>query len=182
MNTPSIALPLRRMLWASYRAWWGNFSVRMRPPGPMLLQWLWTGVFCVQIALVLTGVAWAFNDGRISAASVLWTDLQVSLCVGYTIHTLFYASGVAMHRQQINPDRFAPMGRFVYYAGVPLLGTGLGVALFLTLRGYNPLHALLESPRTVLSILAISVSISGFLFFVWLSGERRRLLEAAAAR
>jgi sensor histidine kinase YesM len=171
------------MLWASYRAWWSNdYYLTGKPPGPGWLQWVWTLVFCVQIAMFLTLLVWLAVSGKFHLQRVMWNNLQISLAVGFSIHTLFWGLGNVLGRMGINPYQFSYPSRAVFFGGVPILGIIVGMSLLLLARGFNPIAVAAKSPMTMVSMFGISLLISVFLFFVWLSGERKRLLEATAAQ
>jgi sensor histidine kinase YesM len=167
------------LLLASYRDW---FSNSFAPRGPRWLQLIWTFVFCVQVALVLTGFAWVFTDGRGGGVNDFLNNLQVSLCVGFSIHFGFSSARRVMKYIGIDPLKFKDSTRAIYFTSIPIAGVCIGVALFFILKGYNPINAASNNPRFVISALGISIFISLFLFVVWLQREQKLRLQAAAER
>jgi signal transduction histidine kinase len=180
--SPQAALPAR--LRASYRYWWSGFTVKMqkRPPPPGWLQLLWTFVFCVEVALFFTALAWMFNVGRVALWPVFISNLKISVCVGYSIHGLFRLAGEVCHRNNINPETFGAAGRTAFFAGIPMLGVMIGVALALLLNRQNPFAFALDNPVTIISMLSLSLLMSVMLSFVYVAVARKRALEAAAAQ
>ncbi len=172
MNTPSLLL-------ASYRDWFTN---SFTPRGPRWWQLIWTFVFCAQVALVLTGFAWAYTDGRGGSMDYFLNNFQVSLCVGFSIHLLFSLSRRVMAYIGVDPLKFKDSTKAIYFSAIPMGGVGIGVVLFLLLKGYNPIEAASKDPRFVISALGISILVSLILFVVWLQREQKLRLQAAAER
>jgi sensor histidine kinase YesM len=167
------------LLLASYRDW---FSNSFTPRGPRWWQVIWTFVFCVQVALVLTGFAWVYTDGRGGSVDYFLNNLQVSLCVGFSIHLLFSISRRVMAYISVDPLKFKDSTKAIYFTAIPIVGVCMGVVVFLMLKGYNPVDAASKDPRFVISALGISIFISLFLFVVWLQREQKLRLQAAAER
>lgn len=167
------------LLLTSYRDW---FSNSFTPRGPRWLHLIWTFVFCVQVALVLTGLAWVFTGGRGGGMNDFLNNLQVSLCVGFSIHFGFSSARRVMAYIGVDPLKFKDSTRAIYFTAIPLAGVCIGVAVYLMLAGYNPIDAASKNPRFVISALGISLFISLFLFVVWLQREQKLRLQTAAER
>lgn len=167
------------LLLASYRDW---FSNSFTPRGPRWWQLIWTFVFCVQVALVLTGFAWVFTDGRGGGIADFLNNFQVSLCVGFSIHLLFSLARRVTAYIGVNPLQFKDSTRAIYFISIPIVGMGIGTVLLLMLKGYNPIDAAMKNPRFVISVLGTSIFISLILFVVWLQREQKLRLQAAAER
>jgi two-component sensor histidine kinase len=129
----------RALLRDSWHSWIANDLGQ--PAGPAWLQLLWTLLFCMALAAVFTLLGFmAFASGpgawRNLAGWAYWygLNLQVCLCVGFTIHGLFSAlrrwPGL---RQRVQAWPNTP--RTLFFTGVSLVGLAIGWPLGLWLAG-----------------------------------------------
>jgi two-component sensor histidine kinase len=183
----SAAFPLdRKHLLMSWRSWTANDLQRV---GPGWLQWVWTLLFCLCLALFFTALGAGMSGGRLALDSAskwaVWygRNLVVCLTIGGLIHLMFDASRVLMGGPQ-RVRRLKPWQRSVFFAGVPMLGVAIGwpVGIWLS-GGGHILPRLLDSPTasTVTVLLALSISLA--LHFIFAAHTReieaeRRATEA----
>ena len=129
----------RTLLAASWQSWISNDN-RDRA-GPWWLQWVWTLLFCMGLAVpftVLGFFAFARGEGawRNLAGWAYWygKNLVVSLTIGVVIHLLFDIT-----RQWFaTPTRVARWKnwqRTVFFSGLPMLGVAIGWPLGVQLAG-----------------------------------------------
>ena len=119
----------RSHLAQSWHAW---FSNDLEVPEPRWLQWLWTAVFAIIVALCFTLLGFAINalaGGRSWTQPDAWLrwfgrNLVVSLVVSYLIHGLF-----ALLIPLVGKDRIRQLSgprRALFFSGIPLTGVLLG--------------------------------------------------------
>jgi two-component sensor histidine kinase len=131
----------RKLLLASWQSWVSNDE---RPrAGPYWMQWLWTLLFSMVLAVGFTMLGFlAFGSGRGAwrnlAGWVEWygRNLVVCLTIGALIHVLFdlgrrYLATPARLR------RWQPWQRSAYFTGVPLLGVAVGWPVGISLAGVD---------------------------------------------
>ena len=129
----------RTLLAASWQSWISNDN-RYRA-GPWWLQWVWTLLFCMGLAVpftVLGFFAFARGEGawRNLAGWGYWygKNLVVSLTIGVVIHLLFDIT-----RQWLaTPARVARWKgwqRTTFFSGLPMLGVSIGWPLGVQLAG-----------------------------------------------
>ncbi len=131
----------RSVLTASWRSWMSNNN--QAPSGPGWLQWLWTLLFCLGLAVPFTVLGFlAFAKDatawRNLSGWVYWygKNLIVCLTVGVVIHLLFDLT----RKLFASPARvkvWQPWQRAVYFSAVPMLGVALGWPLGVSLSGTN---------------------------------------------
>ena len=129
----------RTLLAASWQSWVSNDN-RHRA-GPWWLQWVWTLLFCMGLAVpftVLGFFAFARGDGawRNLAGWAYWygKNLIVCLTIGVLIHLLF---DITRH-WFATPGRVAGWKnwqRTVFFSGLPMLGVAIGWPLDIVLAG-----------------------------------------------
>lgn len=169
----------RALLRASWDSWISNDN---RPRvGPWWLQWVWTLLFCLVIALPFTVLGFLVF-GRDPA---MWTDLSrwaywygknliVTLTIGVIIHLLF--DGLRMTwatRERI--ASWPAWGRSVFFTGVPLAGVAIGWPLGVALAGPE-ITVRLGTPSgntIVVGSVLLSLGISVFLHHYFSAQTRR---------
>jgi hypothetical protein len=119
----------RDVLAASWRSWWDDQAPRVEP---RWLRLLWTLLFSLAVALLVSGLGVAFSrqpSHVLADAPVLTrlfaSNLALASTVGFAIHLL-----LAVGRQVVGVDRLARLQgwqRSAYYALVPLLGVAISM-------------------------------------------------------
>lgn len=178
--------PLDRALLA--RSWQHWTTSDPHPAGPGWLQWVWTTLFCLGIAMAFTLLGFAFNAAgggqgwRNPAAWARWygNNLIVSLCIGYSIHLLFLLGGKLFGAARI--QRFRAVERAAYFIGMPLIGVTIGWPLGLSLlRGGDVTWVRWENVGVLAGGFALSLVLSLFLFTIFNARARQALAEKQAA-
>ena len=129
----------RDLLRASRRSWFDSSTPRV---GPYWLQWVWTLLFCVILAVPFTVLGFMTYASEARGAWRNWTgwiewygrNFTVSLTIGVTIHLAFDLLGRAMgglHRMHKRPK----WQRTLFFSGVPLLCTAVAWPVGATLAG-----------------------------------------------
>ena len=129
----------RTLLAASWQSWVSNDN-RHRT-GPWWLQWVWTLLFCIGLAVPFTVLGFfAFARGQGDwhnlAAWAYWygKNLIVCLTIGVVIHLLF---DITRHwfATPARVARWKNWQRTVFFSGLPLLGVAFGWPLGVLLAG-----------------------------------------------
>jgi hypothetical protein len=131
----------RTVLAASWRAWISHDL--QGAAGPWWLQWWWTLLFCVGLAVpftVLGFLAFARDESawRNLPGWIYWygKNLIVCLTVGVAVHLLFDLSR-SLFASPARVKAWAPWQRALYFSAVPMLGVALGWPLGVALSGSN---------------------------------------------
>jgi sensor histidine kinase YesM len=161
---------------ASWRSWWSPRWPRGRV-GPVWLHLVWTGVFNTAIAFGLSLIAWSFARGA-AFVDLLFDNLVISNCIGYTIHGLFEGAWRVLGAQRV--EGFGWMQRVAFYSLVPIVGVFIGYALGLTLLGVDVVRMVAERPNLLLSIVLLSLLVSAF-WYRYIT-NKSRLARAEAER
>ena len=119
----------REQLALSWRAWSSN---ELDPVGPRWLEWIWTALFCIVIAICFTVLGFAINamnDGSAWTRPGAWVqwfgrNLVVSLIIGYTIHVLFMVSISLVGRRRIRA--FSHGQSALFFSTIPVVGVMIG--------------------------------------------------------
>ena len=113
------------------RSWRSWFSEDMQHVRPRWLQYVWTLVFCLIVALGLTVVGFLTFVDDAGAWRKLpgwwhWYQINVviSLCVGFAIHFLFDASQRVIGAQRIR--RLRPWQKRLFFTTIPITGVAIG--------------------------------------------------------
>lgn len=174
----------RALLRESWRHW---YTSEERPAGPAWLQWVWTTLFCLGIALFFTLIGFAFNaasGGRSWAQPEAWIrwygrNLVVSLCIGFGIHLLFILASKLLGHARIR--RFTPGERAGFYIGVPMIGVTIGWPLGMSLlRGGDISWIRWENVGILAGTFGISLALSLMLFVFFNARAREALAEKRA--
>lgn len=149
-----------------------------RWPPSLLRNLVYTGLWSSAIAVFLTAANRLF-DARASWSDIWWPTLLISNLVGYLVHL----SQLLLERVLGGwPRRARGWPRVLYQlaqiSACVLLGIACGLAL---LRGANPLRYL-SSGVALQMMLPFALFVSLFMLLVLVSGERRSVAEAKAAR
>jgi signal transduction histidine kinase len=161
---------------SSWRSWWSPRWPHDRG-GPLWLQLVWTGLFNTAIALGMTLLAWSFVR-RIDLTEALVNNLVISHCIGYTIHGLFELAGRVLGVERIAGFNWPQ--RVAFYSLLPITGVFIGYAVGLTLLGVDVVKMVAERPNLLVSIVLLSIVVSGFWYRYM--ANKSRLAEAEAER
>lgn len=149
-----------------------------RWPCSPVRDFVYTGLWNTIIALFLAGAASMFaqRQGFLAILVPVWL---ISNLVGYLIHCTFT---VLQRGLKGWPSRARGMPRRVYYVGVTalcvLLGIAIGNAL---LQGHHPLYYF-GSAKVLAPLVPFALLMAGFMFVVFMAGDRRIARETEAAR
>ncbi|MCY4744350.1 sensor histidine kinase [Pelomonas sp. UHG3] len=161
---------------ASWRSW--IHYQTDEPVGPGWLHLLWTLLFCLGIAVVLTALSWL--GGRWSLAqTMVWfgRNLIVSMTIGLLIHGLYRVLGRVFGTRE-RMRRWTSMQRTAYFAGVPMVGVVIGWPLGLLFTGANLAWFVGERGRVlVIASLATSLCITWLMHIYF--GARARAYQAS---
>ena len=169
----------RDLLAASWRSWISNDN-RHRA-GPWWLQWVWTFLFCVGLAVpftVLGFLAFAKGDGawRNLAGWAYWygKNFIVCLTIGVLIHLLFDLARVTVAKPE-QVRRWRPWMRTVFFSGTPLVGVTLGWPLGVWLAGSDVTVWIgsREGNNIIVGTVLVSVMIT-FLFHHFFSAKAQQ--------
>ena len=171
------------MLTASWRSW---YAYDMRRNGPQWLQWVWTFLFSMLMATGFTllgfalyasgGGAWRHWTGWWHLYSI---NMVVALCIGYSIHGLFWLAVPLMGRERIGAVR--GLNRLLLFAGVPLLGTAIGWPMAAWLVGqHGPGWLGLGDANTITGGMLVALLITAVLYQWFASKTRQAEAETRA--
>ena len=170
----------RTLLRASWQSWISNDN---RPrAGPWWLQWLWTGLFALAVAVpftVLGFMTYGSGDGawRNLSGWIEWygKNLVVSLTISVLIHLLFDI-GRALWATPVRLRGWQPWQRSLYFFSTPLLGLALGWPLGVWLAGADMLRWF-DSPEganLIAGSILMGLVISG-LFHMFFAAKTRQI-------
>lgn len=135
---------------------------------------IWNSLF----ALFFTAVA-IMLDSRTPIFETLRITFVFAQCIGFVIYAAFFVTeklfGRAIHRAQ----RWI---RSAYYALVSLVGLFPGYLIAFRIVHWKGGPEWLFSPRAVVSMIGITLAITGVLLLIFLPRERAARAEAAMAR
>lgn len=163
------------------RASWGSWmSQSFQPVGPAWWQYVWTFLFSMVVAAGFTAVGFVL----FASGSGAWHNLAgwgqwylnylvVSLAIGFGIHGLFDLGKRLLGRARI--QRFSRLQRALYFGGVPICGTLIGLAVGLPLvdRADSTVTAARDANSLVGSLL-VSVVV-WLLLQVYFTTRHRRI-------
>lgn len=139
---------------------------------------VYTAVWNSLFALFFTAVAMML-DSRTPILETLRITLVFAQCIGFVMYAAFFVTeklfGRAIHRAQ----RWV---RSAYYALVALAGLFPGYLIAFRILHWKGGSEWLFSPRTAISMIAITLAITGVLLSIFLPRERAARAEAAVAR
>ena len=170
----------RSLLAASWQSWVSNDN-RQRA-GPWWLQWVWTLLFCMGLAVpftVLGFFAFARGDGawRNLAGWAYWygKNFVVCLTIGVVIHLLFDIT----RQWWATPARVArwkDWQRTLFFSGLPLLGVVIGWPLGVQLAGSDVTVWISsrEGNNIIVGSVLMSVMIT-FLFHHYFAAKARQV-------
>ena len=152
------------------------FFQRFRPGAwrDVLYTFIWNTGF----GSVLWLVAVMFSPQPVGFVHLAWNVL-VANCIGYAIHLVFLL-GDALGIDKL-ADRGGRLATLAYYTVSSTLGVVLGFGV-LAWGGDERLGAWLTQSRTLMSIAASSLLISGVLVIAFLARARRAVAEAELER
>jgi LytS/YehU family sensor histidine kinase len=155
-------------------------SQSFEPVGPVWWQLAWTFLFSMAVAAGFTVIGFA----TFASGSTAWRNLAgwgqwylnyliVSLAIGYSIHGLFSLGKRWLGLTRVRA--FRRWQRRLYYAGVPLVGFCMGMAIGLPLvQGRLGTWRLPSDANSLLSSLLVS-ALTFVLFQVYFSTRHRRI-------
>jgi hypothetical protein len=170
------------------RSWQGWYATDPGPPGPSWLQWVWTTLFCLAIALGFTLLGFAFNAASGGqgwtrpSAWLRWygVNLVVSLVIGYLIHLMFLALIPLIGPERIR--RFTRRQRAAFFTAVPLTGVALGWPLGVWLLGSDVAGWLRwDNLGSIAGSAAVALLISFVFFLVFNAKAEQADAEKRAA-
>jgi sensor histidine kinase YesM len=164
----------RATLKRSWRAW---LSPEQCHDTPAWLQLLWTFLFSLAVAVLLTLLAWG-SSGRVSVVRAFTWNFVIAQSIGFTIHLLFEIAGKLLSAARVRS--LTKPQRILFFAGIPVVGCLLGYWIGLTLLGVNVARVVLGAPQIVVTIVVLSVILSTF-WYRYIAGQAR-LAQAEADR
>jgi len=144
-------------------------------PRDIVYTAIWNTLFALFFALLAIVI-----DPRASFTAEFGQTFVFAQCIGFMIHVLFMIgdrtpAGRRVHRAKM-------WVRALYYSAIPIVGVFSGYPLaFWILSTRHGLEWLLQ-PRTVISIVVLSLLLTGVLLLVFIPRERAAKAEAAMAR
>ncbi|HVF64647.1 MAG TPA: histidine kinase [Casimicrobiaceae bacterium] len=141
------------------------------PVRDLVYTFIWNGGLGVFFSLL--ALIWS----RAPFLDLLWINFVYAQFVGYSIHGLFFIAHAVMPRKRLE----TMTSRFVFFAGVPLLGVLCGFMLGNVVLGAETLPRWMHTGRGAVLIAFNSLLISGILLAVLLPRERAARAEAAVA-
>ena len=168
----------RDTLRLSWRSWFSQNFVRV---GPWWLQYVWTLVFCMAVAVGFTILGFLFYGNGKGAWRNLpgwwhWyqINLVISLCVGFSIHLLFEASARLIGVQRIR--RFKNWQRGLFFSVVPITGVSIGWPLGILWAMDTEMRPWLsfERPNLLIGSALFSLMISA-LFYQFFAVKNRQI-------
>jgi sensor histidine kinase YesM len=151
--------------------------VRERRGPRSWLQWVWTFVFNLAIAVGLTTVGWAFARRVDLLATFKW-NFVIAQTIGFTVHLMFNAGLRLLGPARI--ENFTWLQRVLFYAGIPITGMFIGYAVALTFLGVDVPLLVVERPNMLIGIVLLSLLLSTFWYRFM--ANKARLAEAEAER
>ncbi|MBA4178082.1 MAG: sensor histidine kinase [Leptothrix sp. (in: Bacteria)] len=172
----------RALLRASWQSWAGGTLERV---GPYWLQWAWTLLFCMALAVpftVLGFLAFARESDsawRNGSGWIYWygRNLVVCLTIGALIHATFDLLG-KLFGGQATVRRWRPWQRTLFFSGVPLACVVVGWPLGLTLAGANLRQWIQGAWGTNIIAGSLLISLLLTFFFHHYFASRSRQIEA----
>jgi hypothetical protein len=168
----------------SARSWISSDLTRV---GPYWLQWVWTGLFSVVLAVVFAVLGFfVFNPGKSGLGSaqgwLYWfsKNLVVTSVISALIHLLFDGAG----RVVGGPTairHWNDVQRSLFFGGIPILGLLIGWPLGITLSGSaDVVFPILKEPRGLLASITLCLGISVGLHFYFAAKGKQIAAEARA--
>jgi len=153
------------------------FPVFRRWPAGLWRDLVYTFVWNTLIgaAFVLIGLLFVRN---VDLGRLLWLNFVFAQCVGYSIHALFAVALTLVPREH----RSSGWKRGLFYCAVPIFGVMIGYWIGATVLGLSGFRTTIFSPRGLLSMLGVTIVISGIMLAVFLPRERAAKAEAQVAR
>jgi Histidine kinase len=165
------------LLRASARSW---VASDLRRVGPYWMQWLWTALFSVVLAVGFTVLGYLLFGHRGAMTTpeglLVWYGKNLVVCftVAGLIHLLYEGLGHLLG----GPDAMAgwkDWQRSLFFGGVPMLGVTLGWPLGVTLAGGDVWRWIgsEQGPRIVLFSASAALVLT-FFFHHWFSAKARQ--------
>jgi sensor histidine kinase YesM len=126
-------------------------------------------------AFLLIGLLFVRN---VDLGRMLWLNFVFAQCVGYSIHALFAVALTLVPRER----RSSGWRRGLFYCAVPIFGVIIGYWIGATLLGLSGFRTTIFSPRGLLSVVSVTIVISGTMLAIFLPRERAAKAEAQVAR
>ncbi len=168
----------------SWREWIDN---DLDPTTPSWLQWLWTLVFAVVVALGFTLLGIAVGAGRNPG---LWLDggvwwrwyrvnFAVTLTIAVLIHLMFLAIIPLVGRARIRG--FSDRGRAAFFIAIPLSGVIVGWPLGVWLVGQDVARWVRAMNAAEVVSSAVVAALASFVFFLVFSARAKQALAEKRA-
>jgi two-component sensor histidine kinase len=155
----------RDVLKDSWHDWW-SFSVD--PRGPGWLQWAWTGLFCLGIAVALTAIVGVLG-GHLPKLGSLWPlfrdNLVISMTIGLLIQLFYELSIPILGMPRLR--RFRQPQVWLYWSVLALAGTLIGWPLGMTLTGRDLVEFANSHPQALRGSLVFATLMT-LAMFVWI--------------
>ena len=144
----------------------------------VLRNLLYTLIWNTFFALAFTVLVLVL-DPEARVARALWANFVLANCIGYLIH-----AGVELTERSFRRWIIRQSGavRTLWYSGISVVGVFAGYWLGLTLLNWRDARQWVFSGQGAISVLLLSVLISGILATIFLMRERQARAEAAFAR
>jgi len=144
----------------------------------VLRNLVYTLIWNTAFALAFTMFALVLNP-EWKVGRTLWTTFVIANCIGYLIH-----AGVELTERGFRSWIIRQSGpvRTLWYCGISVVGVFAGYWLGLALLNWRDGRQWVFSGQGAISVLMLSVLISGILATIFLLRERQARAEAAFAR
>ena len=152
------------------------FFRRFRPsiPRDIVYTVIWNSLFAVFFGLLVV-----MFDSHVPIGSAFKATFAFAQCIGFLVYGGFFVGdrilGAGIHQ--------APLWiRTIYYAAIPIVAVMPGYLLASWILGWHGAASWLSTPRTFLSIMLVSLVLTGVLLLIFVPRERAARAEAAVAR
>jgi len=158
-NHPLLVIPL-------FRRW----------PRSVARDLIYTFIWNCLFALVFSLMGMLF-DWHVGFFEMFWPNMVFAQVIGYLIHLTFTLGS----RLLSDINRYGPVLRTVYYAGVPLVCVFAGMWIASGIVGGGNMRHWIMQPRNVAVMSGVSLFISCVLLMIYIPRERAARAEAAMA-
>ena len=135
---------------------------------------IWNTLFALFFALLAVAI-----DPETPLSAALRNSFVFAQCIGFMIYAGFLIGDRIVHKG-IHQARM--WVRAVYYAVIPILGVFPGYLLAFWILRWRNGYEWLFAPRSIISIVALSLVLTGLLLLIFVPRERAARAEATIAR
>jgi len=135
---------------------------------------IWNTLFALFFALLAIAI-----DPETPLSAALRNSFVFAQCIGFMIYAGFLIGDRIVHKG-IHQARM--WVRAVYYAVIPILGVFPGYLLAFWILRWRNGYEWLFAPRSIISIVALSLVLTGLLLLIFVPRERAARAEATIAR